>query len=253
MAQETVLTLVTVADCELCEMTRDLVEEFMGQNTSRTVTFYSIDVDDDPEGVRAVGALSHPTLVLTVDGRERARVSGSMSKRRLLRKVLPLLYPGEQAALTALRQQLGSPAETFPTGPRRGRVGLSDKVSLLGSVPLFGGLHRRHVGQLARLVDEIHLEAGEQVTEEGQRGDEFFIVVRGGVEIRKSSRMVATLGEGECFGEMSLLDDQPRSATVTTASSTTLLVIHRDDFDRVLMSNPKIMRAMLTTLSERLR
>lgn len=78
-------------------------------------------------------------------------------------------------------------------------------------------------------------------------------MVEGAVRIGQRWRKDAALGPGDCFGEMSLLDGEPRSATVTTTAPSTLLVIHRDDFERMLHANPQVMRAMLATLPRRLR
>ncbi len=69
----------------------------------------------------------------------------------------------------------------------------------------------------------------------------------------RGDQELARLGPGEHFGEMSLLDDQPRSATVVVRGDSTLLAMHRPDFERMLMAHPSIMRAMLTSLSRRLR
>lgn len=245
------LTLVTVTDCEHCTTATELVRELMGQNRAVPIELHLVDADIDPEGVLRSGATSHPTLVLAVDGREKARLTGTLSKRRVLRKLLPHLYPDDEAALRALRRQLGSPTETFPASPIR--VRRSAKVRLLAEVPLFAGLTKRQLGHVARLVDEIHRDPDEHLTEQGDAGDEFFIVVDGSVDILRNGRKVATLGPGDCFGEMSLLDDLPRSATAVTRTATTLLAIHRSDFERTMQTDPSIMRALLATLSMRLR
>jgi CRP-like cAMP-binding protein len=253
MGLDIALTLVTVEDCEACEMVRELVDELVKQNPKLAIDVTSVDVDHDPAQVIAAGAVSHPTLIMSIDGQERERLTGTMSKRRLLRKLLPLLYPDEKSALAQLRRQLGSPTESFTRIPLRGRVRKGEKVDRLKAVPLFAELSRHHLSQLAGIVDELQREGGEVLTREGEKGDEFFIVVDGSVRIDQRWRKVGTLGGGDCFGEMSLLDGEPRSATVTTTAPTTLLVIHRDDFERMLHTNPPIMRAMLTTLSRRLR
>jgi CRP/FNR family cyclic AMP-dependent transcriptional regulator len=229
------------------------VAEVIRENAALAIDERLVDAYEESKAVLESRATSHPTLVVHIDGVERARHAGSFSKRRLLRRILPTLYPDDRVALAQLRRQLGSPTETFLAGPLRGRIRQSEKVALLSTAPLFAGLSRRQLAHIARLVDEIHRDAGEVLTEEGDSGDEFFIVVEGGVDVRKAGRRVGTLGPNQCFGEMSLLDDQPRSATVTTTSPTTLAVIHRDDFARILKTTPAIMRALLTTLSERLR
>ncbi|NIR38029.1 MAG: thioredoxin family protein, partial [Actinobacteria bacterium] len=99
MTQEIVLTEVTVGDCPDCDIARGLVAELVEQNAGLGVQLEVIDVDRDPRAVVAVGAMTHPTVMVSVDGRERARVSGTLTKRRLLRTLLPVLYPDDSTAL----------------------------------------------------------------------------------------------------------------------------------------------------------
>ena len=106
---------------------------------------------------------------------------------------------------------------------------------------------------LNTIMDEIHRDDGEILIEEGQPGDEFFVVAEGAVKVVKRGRTVAVLAAGDHFGEMSLFDSRPRSATVVATAPSTLIVVHRSDFDRYLMRSPTIMRTLLTTLAERLR
>lgn len=247
------VTVVTVADCEPCAIAVDIADELVGQNRPLAIDLVVLDVDADGRAVRKLGATSHPTVVLTIGGLERARLAGPVSKRRLLRKVLPLLYPDEQQALAQLRRQLGSPGEHFQRRGPRARVRQAEKAQLLRSVPLFEALSSKDLTQLARLVDELHRDAGDAITEQGETGDEFFVVVDGEVEVRRNGRRIGRLGPGEWFGEMSLLDDLPRSASVTAVSETVLLTIHRTDFDRLLASNPGLMRTILSALAARLR
>ncbi|MGI9602890.1 MAG: cyclic nucleotide-binding domain-containing protein [Acidimicrobiales bacterium] len=247
-----VVTVVKLADCEPCAMAVELADDLVHQNTPLGIEQVVIDVDADPRAVREVRATSHPTVLLTIDGVERASLTGTISKRRLLQKFLPVLYAEEAQALAQLRRQLGSPSEHFHRRPVRDRVRQAEKVRLLQSVPLFAGLKRRDLAQLARLVDEIHRHSGAEVTVQGEPGDEFFVVVEGGVDVFRDQKRVNRLVPGDWFGEMSLLADQPRSATVRTTAETTLLTIHRTDFDRLLSSNPPVMRALLTTLADRM-
>lgn len=248
-----VFTLVTIPNCEPCDSAIALVDDFVAANRSLDISVTAVDGLDDASAVVQLGASEHPTLIVEVDGRERVRLSGSLTSRKVLRRLLPVLYHDDQVALQQLRRQLGSPTEEFPTGPLRGRVRQAEKRDLLREVPLFQGLGKRHLTHLARLADEIHRNDGDVLIEEGHSGDEFFVVARGAVKVVKRGRKVASLGAGQCFGEMSLFDDQPRSATVLATTETTLLAIHRADFDRYLMRSPAIMRTLLTTMAERLR
>jgi hypothetical protein len=250
---DTVITLVTVAGCEPCSATRELVARFIADNRSRNISLRLVDTELDAKAVVHTRALTHPTLILETDGQERARLTGELTHRRLLRNTLQVLYDDDRAALEQLRRQMNSPIETFPKGPVRGRIGQTQKRELLGTVSLFAGLNKRQLSRLARLAEELHAATAVQVTAEGDDGDEFFVVVSGAVKFTKNGREVAEMGPGECFGEMSLLDDEPRSATVVATQDTTLLAIHRGDFDRHIRSSPAVMRALLVTLSQRLR
>jgi hypothetical protein len=246
-----VITFVSVTGCEPCEAAGELVARFVADNRSCDISLRPVDAES--KAVVRTGALTHPTLILEVDGQERARLTGELTHRRLLRKTLPVMYDDDRAALAQLRRQMNSPTETFPRGRLGGRFGKALMLVLVGTFGVFAGLKKRQLGRLARLAEELHAATDDQVTTEGDAGDEFFLVVSGGVKVTKNGRKVAALGPGECFGEMSLLDDGPRSATVVTTQDTTLLAIHRGDFDRHLMSSPAVMRALLATLSQRLR
>lgn len=246
-------TVVVVPDCEPCIAGRELVEEIARANAKLSIDLRVVDVLGDPKAVVKSRAMSHPTFFVEVDDKERVRMSGSFSKRKVLYRLLPVLYRDDEVALAQLRQQLGAPTETFPSGPFRGRVRQAEKVELIRQVPLFQGLNRRQLTQLARFADEVHRDKDEVLVHEGEAGDEFFVLVEGRVRVTKGRGEPISLRAGDCFGEMSLLDDQPRSATVTSTAPSTLLVVHRGDFERWIMATPSVMRALLTTLSRRLR
>lgn len=253
MTPRILLTVITVPDCEPCKVVQDMVESFLADNRSLTIEVNQVDGIDDADALIASRAMAHPTLILGIDGEEKARLVGPVSIRKVLRSLLPALYHDDRVALAQLRRQLGSPTETFPSGPLRGRVRQAERVALVRNVPMFEGLSKRQTSHLARLTDEIHRDEGAVLIEEGDAGDEFFIVVAGAVNVLKTGAKVAALSTGDHFGEMSLLDRLPRSATVVTTAASTLLVMHRDDFDRYLMRTPTVMRALLANMSERLR
>jgi Cyclic nucleotide-binding domain len=214
----------------------------------------AIDVDDDPSRAVELGVLITPTTIVTVDGEEYDRLAGVQSHRAILQSVLPVVHPAEQA-LHELRRQLDSPGERFPRRVRRrtGRLSQRRRQEMLRGVGLFGVLTTRQVRALATSAHEIVLDADTTVIEEGQPGDSFFVVVDGDVEVSSDGRPIARLASGECFGEMSLLDDLPRSATVTTRMPTTLLAIDRSTFQTLVLSSPQIALALMTELALRLR
>ena len=110
----------------------------------------------------------------------------------------------------------------------------SNKVVLLRKVAFLNGLSAQQLNQVARLADEVEVEAGRKLVRAGDTGRELFIIVDGEAVVRPPRGRVIKLGRGDFFGEMSLIDGAPRSATVEAATETRLLVVsHR------VMSRPR--------------
>ncbi|MFQ5968026.1 MAG: Crp/Fnr family transcriptional regulator [Acidimicrobiia bacterium] len=129
----------------------------------------------------------------------------------------------------------------------------SDKTDLLKQVPLFANLSPKQLTEVARHTDEIKKEAGSVLAEQGDLGNEMFIIVSGSATITRDGQKLASRGDGDFVGEMSLLDGQPRSATVTVEEDSVLLVMHRSDFSQLLDDVPGLARKILQGLSQRLR
>ncbi len=129
----------------------------------------------------------------------------------------------------------------------------SDKIAHIKSIPLFSTLSQKELAEVARHCDELVVPARQVLAREGEPGAECFIVVRGKINIRRNNRSIATKGAGEIVGEMALLDNQPRSATLTTSEETDLLSLSRHDFRLLINDLPSVSRKLLETLSERLR
>lgn len=129
----------------------------------------------------------------------------------------------------------------------------STKLALLRKVPLFDGLSDRQLGQIARLADEVEAKAGHQLTRQGETGRELFIIVEGEAVVKPGRGRTVRLARGDFFGEMSLLDGQPRSATVEAATDMQLLVVGQREFWTLLTSAPLITRKIMSTLSQRIR
>jgi CRP-like cAMP-binding protein len=123
----------------------------------------------------------------------------------------------------------------------------------LGSIWLFSALSASQLRTLRRTVDEITVPAGKVLCEEGSVGREFFFIVDGTAAVKRNGRRVATLGPGGYFGELSLLDRRPRSATVISDSEMTLLVLEQRRFNGLLDAIPALAHKMLVAMSERLR
>ena len=129
----------------------------------------------------------------------------------------------------------------------------SDRVSALARVPLFSGLSRRYLNELARHVDEVTVKAGKVLARQGEHGLEFLLIVEGKAHVERDRKRIASLQPGDFFGEMSLIDGEPRTATVIAETPVTLLVIHRRVFGHILDTIPGIQKKVLITLSQRLR
>jgi CRP/FNR family cyclic AMP-dependent transcriptional regulator len=125
------------------------------------------------------------------------------------------------------------------------------KVESLKRAPLFAGLSRKELVQLARLADDTEVPAGRVLCEEGDRGREFFVLVEGEVEVRRKGRKVATLGPGDFIGEISLVEPTPRTATVTARTPLRFFVLTPRDFQRMLDENPSVERKVMRGLARR--
>ena len=126
------------------------------------------------------------------------------------------------------------------------------KVELLQRIPLFSQCSRRDLGAISSIADEIDLKEGKELTRQGRAGREFFVLIDGTADVRKNNRTVATLKGGDFFGEIALVHDAPRTATVTATSPVRALVIMGRDFKRLLAEQPEIQRKVLVALAERL-
>ena len=128
----------------------------------------------------------------------------------------------------------------------------NEKAELIKRVPLFAGCSRGELGKVAQIADEIDLAAGKELIREGARGREFFVLLEGDADVTKDGRSINRLGAGDFFGEIALVSDSPRTATVTATSPVRALVITDRSFRRLLDESPEIQRKVLVALAERL-
>lgn len=126
------------------------------------------------------------------------------------------------------------------------------KVELLKGVPLFSRCSRKELGEIAKIADEIDLPPGKEIIREGTRGREFFVLVDGSVDVRRGQRKLRRLEAGDFVGEIALVSDIPRTATVTTASPVRALVISERSFRSLLGRSPQIQLKVLDALAWRL-
>ena len=126
------------------------------------------------------------------------------------------------------------------------------KVELLKKVPLFADCSKAELRELAKSADELDLREGTVLTREGRPGREFFVLIDGTVEVTQKGKKVAELKGGDWLGEIALLTDKPRTATVTASSPVDVLVITDRRFRNVVESMPSIAIKVLGRVSERL-
>ena len=131
-------------------------------------------------------------------------------------------------------------------------LGRNTKIELLKRVPLFAGCSKAELREIAIVADELDLREGRTLVREGQRGREFFVLVTGTVRVSRKGRKLAELGPGDWFGEIALLTDTPRSATVTATSPIRVLVLTDRAFRRVVEWMPSIALKVLATVGQRL-
>jgi CRP-like cAMP-binding protein len=126
------------------------------------------------------------------------------------------------------------------------------KVEALKRAPLFEGLSKKELTELARATDDLSVGPGTVLCREGSLGREFFVLVDGSAEVTKGTKRIATRGPGDFVGEIALLTTTKRTATVTATTPLRCFVMTRGDFRRVLDENPGVERKVMQALAERL-
>jgi CRP-like cAMP-binding protein len=123
----------------------------------------------------------------------------------------------------------------------------------LKDVPLFAGLNRKERRALAPRADEVDLEEGRRIVREGEWAYEFFSIEEGTVEVRRGEQLLAELGPGEFFGEMGLVEDTRRNATVTATSPVRLIVMTGPAFRQTARELPDVAKKVRAAIEERCR
>lgn len=148
----------------------------------------------------------------------------------------------------------GGIGASAPSGrPRPDRPLGKRGADLLAQVPLFEGLSRRHLKQIAEHADEISFREKETIVEAGQPGGTFFIIVEGEVRVVRGDRTIARAGPGEFFGEISLLDGGPRTASVIADTPVVAIRLFKASFDKVVRDEPRVAGKILAVVARRLR
>ena len=128
-----------------------------------------------------------------------------------------------------------------------------EKTIFMKGVDLFRDISGEEVSHVAQIAEEIEYGSEQTIFDEGDVGDSMFIIVDGAVRIHKGDKELAVLSKGKFVGEMALLDQEPRSASVTSTKETTLLEINGEDFYDLMASRMEIMQGIVKILTQRLR
>lgn len=121
------------------------------------------------------------------------------------------------------------------------------------AIPLFSNCNSKELREIARLGTRVSVPAGRAITTEGEPGRELLVILDGRATCRVKGKRLAHFGPGEFFGEMSLLDKGPRSATVTAESAMDLLVLDGQEFRSLIDASPGVAWKMLASMAGRLR
>jgi len=123
----------------------------------------------------------------------------------------------------------------------------------LARVPVFAGCTAAQTAAIAAVAQDSYFQPGQIIVTQGTPGQAFYLILSGRVEILRDGKSLGAFGPGDFFGEMSLLDQAPRSATIRALESTSCLMLSSWDFKALLEEQPGIAIKLLEVLSRRLR
>lgn len=128
----------------------------------------------------------------------------------------------------------------------------SDKIEFLKKVPLFEGMSKKDLTAVARVAEEVDVTSGEVILFQDDSAPAAYVLVTAHAIVRRNNRKVAELGPGAVVGELALLSDAPRTATVVATTDGTILEVHRRHFLALLGDSPALSRRLLAQLADRL-
>jgi CRP/FNR family cyclic AMP-dependent transcriptional regulator len=145
--------------------------------------------------------------------------------------------------------------EHRPTGRgrRSARAGIAERERALAGAPLFAGLSRRQLRDVARISGIVSRQEGATLVQEGAAGTVFYLILDGAVKVVRKGRTIARLGPGNFFGELSLLDGGPRTASVITEAPSRFLTLPRSSLRAALRSDGRLALRILETMAGRVR
>jgi len=122
----------------------------------------------------------------------------------------------------------------------------------LAAVPLFEGLSKKQLSQISSLMTPLDIAAGRVLAHQGDIGREFMILLEGEIEVARDGKVIAVRGAGDYVGEIALLDERPRTATLTARTDIVVEVLNRAEFSSLLAEEPELSRQIRATMARRL-
>ena len=132
-------------------------------------------------------------------------------------------------------------------------AGADTKREMLQAVSLFASMRPKELDSVERLADTLDVDAGRILMKQGDHGNEMYVIASGSVRVERNGKEIATLGPGQAVGEMSLLSEGPRLATVTTLEPTTAFVLGHREFHTLLADSAELRQCILDNLARRIR
>ena len=127
------------------------------------------------------------------------------------------------------------------------------KLQMLKAVSLFASMRGKDLEAVERLADTLDMPAGKMLMKQGDHGSEMYVIASGSVRVERNGKEIATLGPGHPVGEMALLSEGARLATVTTLEPTTAFVIGHREFHTLLADSAELRQCIFDNLAKRIR
>jgi CRP/FNR family cyclic AMP-dependent transcriptional regulator len=161
--------------------------------------------------------------------------------------------PGTVASATDRGGIVCAPRGTDAPVPRRRAVANPKLESILSYVPLFHDLSKREIKKIAALCDVGDYMAAASIVKQGDPGDAFYVVLKGQAKVTSNGRFVTRLVPGDHFGEIAVLDGGERTATVTSETPMTLVILRRKELLKALRDDADLSLHMMTELAKMIR
>ena len=128
-----------------------------------------------------------------------------------------------------------------------------EKLEMLRRIPLFSGFSRSQLQRLAALADEVNVPAGKVLMRQGEFGSEMMLLITGHAVVDRDGARIDTLHAGDFFGEIAIIQEGERTATVTAEGPARLLVVTHRDFHSIMEEFPEVAVQVMATLANRIR